>query len=183
MNILQLIERKSVTYLFLFLFFLFLCVLSQEDSTFVGIGFGVLCLMSLLTKNIVFCVAGSFMVTFIIAFVQNTKEGVLFGDRCNSTCFDQNQKISKTNDDLQDNIKSLKNEINVNQIENTRLNQENTSMNIKNTNLFEENTRLFEKNIQINNKNKRLKSRNMQLAELKQRYRGLVDTIFKISSS
>ena len=95
MNILRLIENKSVTFVFLFLFFIFLGIVSQKNSKFAGFGFGFLWLMTLLTQNMLYCVIGAFGLTCFMYFMLNTnKESFSFGERCNPTCLLQNQTIS-----------------------------------------------------------------------------------------
>ena len=101
MNILRLIENKSVTFVFLFLFFIFLVIVSQKNSKFAGFGFGFLWMMTLLTQNMLYCVVGAFGLTCFMYFVLNTKkESFSLGERCNPTCLLQNQKISTDYDSL-----------------------------------------------------------------------------------
>ena len=100
MNILRIIDNKSVTFVFLLLFFIFLGIVSQKDSKFVGFGFGFLWLMSFLSENISYCVIGAFGLTCFMYFVLNTSKEQFSGERCNPTCFLENRTISTAYDRL-----------------------------------------------------------------------------------
>jgi hypothetical protein len=101
MNILRIIESKSVTFVLLLLFFIFLGIVSQKDSKFVGFGFGFLWLMSFLSENMSYCVIGAFGFTcFMYWFMNTDKEPFSAGERCNPTCFMENRAISTAYDRL-----------------------------------------------------------------------------------
>lgn len=111
MNILQLIENKSVIYLCLLFYFIFLYVLllTQKNSSFVGFGFVFIWIISMFTKNIVVCVTGSFLLSCLMIVVcRNTKEGFFLDDyECNATCFARNEELARKKIELEGNIKSL----------------------------------------------------------------------------
>jgi len=184
MNILRIIENKSVIYLSLLLYFIFLYfLLSQQDSSFVGFGFGFLWVISLFTKHIVVCVTGSILLTCLLIVLRKTKEGMLLGNRCNAICFEQNRDISTQNDALQgtnNELNGKNNELKSNIIS---LNTIISSKETENQNLNIKNTQMNNRNIRLKNRNSRLKTKNNNLTRSTDNYRRLVDSIYRISSS
>ena len=143
MNILRSTENKPIIYIFVVLFFICQGAMLQNNSKFVGFGFGFLFIMSLFTTNIVYCITGSFVLTFIafIALPTTTEnfEDNKINEECKPTCFAMStdyelkmRDVNTRNKTLSLNNESLKTSIALNdqkfkslQIQNAQLTDDN----------------------------------------------------------
>ena len=181
MNIFPFTEKKSVVYLCVLFYFLFLCVLfSQTNSSFVGFGFGFLWLISVWTKNIVLCIAGSFLLTCLMLLVVQLKKKEGFSymkeGRCNPVCSTQNEMISSANTELHTTIDSLTKK-------NAELTSKNDGLEKDKTNLQTEVSGLTTEVGGLRTQTNNLNTDIGNLTASKERYRVLVEDIERISSS
>jgi hypothetical protein len=179
MNILQVTEKKSVVYLCVLLYFVFLCILFSQtnSSALVGFGFGFLWLISLFTKNIVLCVAGSFVLVCCLPFFFGSKEGFENDpDRCNPTCFFQNGPLLTKIGTQYQTILDLSGVVVELTDTNTRLTGEKEILDAK--------IRVLDSTIEgLNAQNNSLNSDKMNLTASKKNYRMLVENIRGHSTS
>jgi hypothetical protein len=179
MNILQVTKKKSVVYLCVLLYFVFLCVLFSQtnSSALVGFGFGFLWLMSVFTENIVLCVAGSFVLVCCLLVFFGRKEGFENNkERCNPTCFFENQTLTIKIGAQHDTIIQLNEDVG-------RLTTANNTLTGEKEKLETENTRLNSTIDGLNAQNNSLSLDKMNLTASKENYRMLVENISRHSTS